>query len=269
MIHFAAFLLYFCAFVLWVILLFRGARGTGALLASVLSAVAVLLHALALGEFWLTHGELPLVGPGAALSSLAFVGGVALAVMLPMREVARVAIALLPVIVLMQGAALAVGIEPAAASLDFQGAGFVLHVGLAFLGLQGLALAFAAGSLYLIQHHELKEKRLGKIFFFIPSLATLERVGRIGIWLGFTSLSLALVVGWAWTVQHRGSLEMSDPKVVWAVMSWLVFLGIFGARRGRGRTEYRSALAAVVGFAVVVGLYLALRITSGGEGLFL
>ncbi len=269
MIHFSTFLLYLGAFVLWVFLLFKGSRGRGALLASALTAAAVVLHGLALAGFWLVHGELPLVGPGAALSSLAFVGGVALAVMLPMREVARVAIALLPIIVLVQGAALALGIEPAPMTLDFQGTGFVIHVGLAFLGLQGLALAFAAGVLYLIQHHELKEKRLGRIFFFIPPLATLERVGRVGVWVGFASLSLALVVGWAWTVQHRGSLEMSDPKVVWSVLSWFVFLGIFAARLGKGRTEYRSALAAVVGFAVVLGTYLALRITAGGSGLFL
>jgi hypothetical protein len=52
-------------------------------------------------------------------------------------------------------------------------------------------------------------------------------------------------------------------------MSWMVFLGIFAARRGKGRSEYRSALAAVIGFGIVIGTYLALRITAGGSGLFL
>src|SRR5690606_29137070 len=135
------------------------------------------------------------------------------------------------------------GIEPASAPLDFQGVGFVLHVALAILGLQGLAVASAAGLLYLVQHHELKEKRLGRLFVFLPALATLERVGRIGLRAGFVALSLSLVVGWAWTVQNRGSLEFGDPKVVWAVLSWFVFLGIFLARRGKGSSEYRGALA--------------------------
>ncbi|MSR23134.1 MAG: hypothetical protein EXR92_06300 [Gemmatimonadetes bacterium] len=269
MIHFLAFLSYIAAFGLWIFLLVRGARGRWAPLPSGFTAFAAILHGAALVQFWRAYGELPLVGPGAALSSLAFVGGVALVAVLPMREVARVALTLLPFVILLQGVALALGIRPSPFPLDFQGAGFVLHVALAFLGYQGLALAFAAGVLYLIQHHELKGKRFGRFFQFIPPLAILERVGRIGLWLGFVSLTLALAVGWAWTVQNRGSLEMTDPKVLWAVMSWFVFLGILGARGGKGRSEYRSALAAVVGFAVVIGMYLALRVTEGGSGLFL
>ncbi len=269
MIHLFAFLLYIAAFGFWVLLLVRGSRGRWAPVPSAVTALAAALHGVALVEFWRLNGELPLVGPGAALSSLAFVCGASLVVVLPMREVGRVALTLLPFVILLEAVALVLGIRPSPFTLDFQGAGFVLHVAFAFLGYQGLALAFAAGVLYLIQHHELKEKRFGRFFKFIPPLATLERVGRIGLWVGFVCLTLALGVGWAWTVQNRGSLEMSDPKVLWAVMSWLVFLGILVARQGRGRSEYHSALAAVVGFAVVIGMYLALRVTAGGSGLFL
>ena len=269
MIHLSAFVFYIGALVPWIILLVRGPRGQTVLVASGLTAVAVMLHGMALVDFWLSFGELPLDGLGAALSSLGFVGGLALVAMLPLREVARIALGLLPFVLLLQGSALALGIEPSPLDLDFQGAGFILHVALAFFGLQGLAIASAAGLLYVIQHHELKMKRLGRVFRFIPPLATLENVGRIGLTAGFVALSLALVLGWAWTVQNLGSLEMNDPKVIWAVLSWLVFLGIFGARRGKGRTEYRSALAAVIGFGIVIGTYLALRITAGGTGLFL
>lgn len=269
MIHLSAFVFYLGALVPWIYLLVRGAQGHTILLASGLTGVAVALHAMALVDFWLTFGELPLGGLAPALSSLAFVGGLALVAMLLMREVARLALGLLPFVLVLQGAALALGIEPTPGDLDFQGAGFVLHVALAFLGLQGLAVSSAAGVLYVVQHHELKVKRLGRLFQFIPPLATLERVGRIGLSVGFVSLSLALVLGWAWTVQNRGSLEIEDPKVLWAVMSWMVFLGIFAARRGKGRSEYRSALAAVIGFGIVIGTYLALRITAGGSGLFL
>jgi ABC-type uncharacterized transport system permease subunit len=268
-IHLSAFVFYLGALVPWVYLLVRGARGHTVLLASGLTGVAVALHAMALVDFWLTFGELPLGGLAPALSSLAFVGGLTLVAMLLMREVARLALGLLPFVLVLQGAALALGIEPTPGDLDFQGAGFVLHVALAFLGLQGLAVSSAAGVLYIVQHHELKVKRLGRLFQFIPPLATLERVGRTGLSVGFVSLSLALVLGWAWTVQNRGSLEIEDPKVLWAVMSWMVFLGIFAARRGKGRSEYRSALAAVIGFGIVIGTYLALRITAGGSGLFL
>lgn len=269
MIHLLPLLLYIGAFVLWIRLLVRGSQGRGTLVASVVTGAAVAVHAVALVVFWTTYGELPLVGPGAALSSLAFVGGLALVAMLPLREVARVAIALLPFILAVQGVALILGVEPSPMAIDFQGTGFVLHVSFAFLGYQGLALAFAAGALYLIQHHELKAKRLGRFFHYIPPLATLDRLARVGLWGGFACLSLALAFGWAWTVENRGSLEMADPKVLWAVLSWLIFLGILITRAGGGRSDYRGAVAAVVGFGVVICTYLVLRITVGGTGLFL
>jgi ABC-type uncharacterized transport system permease subunit len=268
-IHFLAFVLYLGAFVLWIRTLVRGSRAGGALLASAVAGAAVVAHAVALGAFWLRYDELPLVGPGAALSSLAFVGGLALLVTIPLREVSRVGIALLPFIVICLGVALVAGIHPSPQALDFQGAGFVLHVAFAFLGYQGLAVAFAAGLLYLIQHHELKAKRLGRFFHFIPPLATLDAVGRIGLWAGFGCLSLALAFGWAWTVQNRGTLEVGDPKVLWAILSWLIFVGVLLTRSGRGRSEYRGALAAVLGFGVVIGSYVVLRLTAEGTGLFL
>ncbi len=269
MIHLLALLFYLGAFGLWLHFLMKGAKGGGPKLASAVAAGGVALHALALVDFWRDYGELPLVGPGAALSSLAFVGGVALLLTLPLRDAERVGIALLPFITICLGVALLVGIEPSPLALDFQGTGFVLHVAFAFLGYQGLAVAFAAGALYLVQHHELKSKRLGRFFRFIPPLATLDLLGRIGVWAGFAALTAALGFGWAWTVANRGSLEFADPKVVWAVLSWGVFLGILIARRGAGRSDHRGALAAVIGFAVVVGTYLVLRLTVGGDGLFL
>lgn len=269
MIHLAALVFYIAAFAPWIVILVRGANDQASRVAIGLTIVAVVLHAMALVDFWLTTGELPLIGIGAVSSSLAFVGGLSLVLLAAFRDVGRVALGLLPVVVGLQGAAMVLGIEPSPMSLDFQGAGFVLHVALAILGLQGLTVAAAAGFLYVVQHHELKEKRLGRLFVFLPPLATLERVQRVSLGIGFVALSLSLVFGWAWTVQNRGSLEFSEPKVVWAVLSWFVFLGIFLVRRGRVSSEYRGAVATVIGFAVVIGTYLALRITASGTGLFL
>jgi ABC-type uncharacterized transport system permease subunit len=268
-IHAFALLLYIGAFFLWIHVLVRGSKGTSSVPAALATVTGVALHGAALVRFWTVHEELPLVGPGAALSSLAFVGGAALVAFLPLRYAPRLAIVLLPFMLAVLGAALWVGIEPSPLAIEFQGTGFVLHVVSAFLGYQGMAVAFAAGVLYMIQHHELKSKRLGRFFHFAPPLAILDRIARVGLWAGFACLSLALAFGWAWTVRHRGSLDLGDPKVIWAVLSWSVFLGVLGARWGPGRTEYRGAVAAVVGFGVVVASYLVLRFTAGGDGLFL
>ncbi len=269
MIHLIPLLLYAAALGLWVRELVQGPTDRSSLAPVIMTVAAVVAHLVALGDFRMRYGELPLVGPGAALSSLAFVGGLVLLVTLALREAARVAIGLLPFVVVVQGAAVILGIQPSPEALDLQGAGFVLHVGLAFLGYQGFAVASAAGFLYLVQHHELKAKRLGRFFRFLPPLTTLNRMVRIGLWTGFSSLSLALVLAWRWSVEYRGGVEAGDPKVVWALLSWIVLASVLISRVPSARRDYRGAIASVAGFTVVVVTYLVLRLTVGGEGFFL
>lgn len=269
MIHLLVFFAYCIAFAFWVRLLYRGTTSGGTASATGLTAFATALHLTALLSFWHSTGELPLVGPGAALSSLAFVGGVALVVMLPLREGARVVLGLLPIVLILQGAALLLGIRLSPVTLDYQGIGFVLHVALAFLGFQGFAIAFAAGVLYLTQRHELKEKRFGRFFDFLPPLAILDRVGGVGGWVGFVSLTLSLLLGWEWTVENRGSFLLTSPKVIWSVFSWFCLAAVLVLRHGRASTEVRNAIAAVVAFAAVIVCYVLLRMASVGSGLFL
>ena len=270
MIQLLALLLYIGAVLLWFRALYAqpGERRTRP--AAGLTAVAVGVHGVAVAGFVSTYGELPLVGLGPALSTLALIMGLALVFTLALGEVARLGIALLPVIVVVQGAALVLGIVPSGTPPDFQGLWFAAHVTLAFAGYGGAALAFAAGLLYLIQFKALKDRNLGRAFRFIPPLATLDRVGLISLAVGFTNLTLALIVGWAWTVQFRGSFLATDPKVLWAVFTWLVMGATIGFNAVGGRHEWRGAAASVVSFSVIVGSYVALRLTAGlgGGGLF-
>lgn len=269
MIHAVALVLYVGAFLFWLRFLLAGARGEGPRLASWLAGVGVVAHGAALSHYVLVYGELPLVGLGPALSSLSFSLGIGLiATVLVVRESARVGIVVVPLMVALEGVALAMGVVPAPMALDFQGAWFALHVTLAFVGYQGLALAFAAGLLFLAQFHEIKAKRLGSLFRFLPPLPVLDRVGRVGLWVGFGALTLALALGWAWTVRYRGTFQWTDPKIVWSVVSWLVFVYALWARRSPGGA-YKGALAVVTGFGVVVVSFLVVRFTAMGTGLFL
>ena len=117
----------------------------------------------------------------------------------------------------------------------------------AFVGYAGLTVAFAAGLMYLLQFRELKSKHFGAIFRFFPPLETLDRLGRRGLLVGFPFLTLAVLVGWAWTARFHGvvapgsrsSSGCSSPG--WS--SWRAIL----ARLGGGRRGHRGALASVIG----------------------
>jgi len=227
------------------------------------------MHALALAGFTIAYGQLPLVGLAPSLSTLALIIGAGLVATLGLGEGRRVGIVIVPGVIVLQGIAVSLGFEATPELLDFQGAWFVFHVTLAFLGLCGMALAFAAGLLYLVQLRELNTKRLGRLFQFTPPLATLDRLGRVGLVSGFSAFTLSIVLGWAWTVSFRHSLDQTNPKIVWAVLSWLVFVAALGSRAGGGLKERRSALTSVIGFTFIIVSYLALRLVSTDGGFFL
>ena len=263
--HLAALFLYSFALALWIRSLMSGARGRGHALAPWILTAAVVAHLTGLTLFAIEYYQLPLIGLGPALSSLALVLGIGLIATLTLREGTRIGIVLVPLILLLQLFAIVAGIETTREPLDFQGAWFALHVAFAFVGYQGMALAFAAGLLYLLQFHELRVKRLGRVFHFIPPLATLDVLGRTALRVGFAGLTIGLLLGWAWTLRYRDTFQITDPKIAWAILSWLAILVALLARRG-DRPERNGALAAVIGFGIVVLFFLAIRLMAVGNG---
>jgi HemX protein len=266
-IHLAALLLYIVAFLLWLRALLAGARGKAALTPGAVAAAGVLAHGLALARYTTLWGELPLAGFAPSLSTLSFLIGVGLVAALWLREAARIGILLLPLMIVLLLVAVARGVEPTQADMDFQGAWFAIHVAFGFAGVVGMAVAGAAGMLYLLQFREIKSKRLGRLFQFLPPLATLDRLGRIGAVVGFTSLTLAILLGGAWTLSRSQSLV--DEQTVWSIFSWAVILCVLFARSGGGRVEQRSAMSGLVGFALIVVSYVVIRVAAGATGLFL
>jgi ABC-type transport system involved in cytochrome c biogenesis permease subunit len=230
---------------------------------------AMLVHGAALVIFTATHAELPLVGLAPSLSTLAFFITLFLFASTLARESRPVGLVLLPLTSVLLAIALIIGITPSGEPLAFSGVWFSFHVLLAFIGYAGLAVAFAAGLLYLLQFRELKDKRLGRVFRFFPSLPVLDSIGRRGVAVGFPALTAALLLGWAWTVRFRNTFAASNPEVIWGVLTWLTFAVLVGVRYGRGpNTERRAAFAGVAGFAFVVVSYLVLRLFVAG-GAFL
>ena len=242
-------------------------EGTAPRSAALLATLGVALHAAGTATYRLAFGELPMVGIGPSLSLLALLCALLTLALLWRRDVRPVGVVLLPLASVLLLAALLLGIEPSRGELAFRGMWFALHVLLTFTAYASFAAAFAAGLLYLLQHRELKGKHFGRMFRFFPPLATLGRWQRRAVELALVTLTLGLLVGWAWTTRFA-PLPMSHPKVVWGVISWAMLVGALVAHTGNAR-ERRGALASVVGFAVVVAAYLLLRLTASTGGAFL
>ena len=226
------------------------------------------LHAAGLAVFTTRHGDLPLVGLGPSLSTLAFLTALSLLVAGALKEARPLGVVLLPLVTALCLAALLLGITPTGEHLRFGGVWFLFHVVPSFLGYAALALAFAAGLLYLLQFRELKGKRFGRMFSFFPSLETLDRVGHRALVTGFVALTLGLLAGTVWVTRFADAQAVS-VKIAWGVLTWLVFAMALLARRRGVTGDRRGAAVAVIGFVVVTVTYIVLRVAVPSGRLFL
>lgn len=238
------------------------------LLAPLLLVAGLALHGAGLGVFTGRYGDLPLVGLGPSLSTLAFLTALSLLLAGAFREARPLGVVILPFVAALCLAALLLGIAPTGERLEFGGVWFLFHVVPSLLGYAALALAFAAGLLYLLQFRELKGKRFGRMFRFFPSLEALDRIGRRALVTGFVALTLGLLAGTIW-VTWFAEAEGLSPKIAWGILTWLVFAVALIARRKGMVGDRRGATVAVVGFVVVVVAYIVLRLALPSGRLFL
>src|SRR6185503_16713583 len=172
---------------------------------------------IALLAYARAFGSLPLAGFAPALSSLAFLLGLlTLAVEWVTRESA---IALVVVVMVV---ALASGFGPAPSAPVRDGSWFVLHVAASLLGLALMAVAFAAAALYLLQHRELKQRRFGAAFQFLPPLEQLDRLNHLALVIGFPVLTVGVILAARYVGDFSDAAGDKAAHLGWGLLSWLV-----------------------------------------------
>lgn len=227
------------------------------------------LHLLALGVYAGQHQALPLAGLGPASSSLALLLVLTTLAAAELYDAGPVALAVLPLSLLLLGEALLVGVEPAVRVTAFRGPWFVFHVAATFVGYAGLALASAAAIMYVLQFRALKRKSFGKIFRFFPSLDDLDHVHRLGLGVGFSALTVGLVAGTAWTVTYGAGFDLADPQVFFGLVTWSAYLAALVIRLPGGWKGRRAAGVTAAAFVVTTGVFLYLRFAAVDSPFFL
>jgi cytochrome c-type biogenesis protein CcsB len=139
-----------------------------------------------------------------------------------------------------------------------------VHVTLSFLSYGGFAVAFGVGIAYLIQEHQLKSHRIGKMHYRLPALGVLDELVYRLITLAFPFLTLGIITGAIWANQAWGSYWSWDPKETWALVTWLVYAFYLHVRFRHGWRGRKSAYLAIVGFAIVIFTYLGVNLLFSG-----
>lgn len=155
---------------------------------------------------------------------------------------------------------LAVGVFALMPSLDpphgpqpaFTGALESMHASITLLAYAAFGLSCAAGLMFLTQEKNLKQHKVNALLSMLPPIQRLEvAVGRLMI-SGWILLSLGLLTGAIYLNENRAKYQPEgDPKIIWATVVWVGYLGLLVAHKRRKLTGRRFALAAVGSFIFV------------------
>lgn len=130
-----------------------------------------------------------------------------------------------------------------------------LHIVLALLGYAALTVTFCVGVMYLIQEHQLKSKRPGTWYHYLPSLTLLDELNAKALLLGFPLLTQGIITGSVWAKYTHGSYLHWSLTSLPLLLAWLIYALLLGGRRTLGWQGTKAARATVAGFIVVLASY--------------
>lgn len=133
-----------------------------------------------------------------------------------------------------------------------------IHTPLVILGYVAFFIAFSAAVLYLIQERELKLKRV--FYNRLPSLEVCDDLAYRSLAVGFPLMTLGILSGALWAQQVWGGAWMSDPKILLAFLTWLIYLLLINYRLIAGWRGKKAAYLAIVGF---VGVLVTFSFSEG------
>lgn len=143
---------------------------------------------------------------------------------------------------------IAAGFTGSQAAMPFAGSLFIVHVVTVFIGVGVMAIAAAAGTMFLLQNRALKRKSplpfSGK---GLPSLALLDKVNALATLIGFPCYSLGVLCGFLWS-RLNWSTSGGDVKEWISVLILLIYAVLFHQRQALGWQGRKPAILAVIIF---------------------
>jgi ABC-type transport system involved in cytochrome c biogenesis permease subunit len=138
-----------------------------------------------------------------------------------------------------------------------------LHAALMSLSYGAFGLSSVAALMYLTQERNLKFHKLQAIFSLMPPIQRLEAaVGRLLV-AGFILLTIGLGLGVV-DLAHINNPHSyrGDPKIVWSVVVWLLYLGLVIMRWRFAQGGRRFALSAIGSFVFVLLTFWGTNVLS-------
>jgi HemX protein len=138
-----------------------------------------------------------------------------------------------------------------------------LHAALMSLSYGAFGLSSVAALMYLTQERNLKFHKLKAIFSLMPPIQRLEAAVGWLLVVGFVLLTIGLGLGVV-DLAHINDPHKyrGDPKIVWSVVVWLLYLGLVIMRWWFAQSGRRFALSAIGSFVFILLTFWGTNVLS-------
>jgi ABC-type uncharacterized transport system permease subunit len=136
--------------------------------------------------------------------------------------------------------------------VEMNGTWSSLHAALILLAYGAFGLSSVAALMYLSEERDLKLHKLRAILSRLPPIQRLERVMTRLSLVGFILLTVGLAVGGYYLQAATGSFFASDPKVIWSLLVWSLYLVLLVMNLRFAQIGHRFAMGAIGGFLFVL-----------------
>jgi ABC-type transport system involved in cytochrome c biogenesis permease subunit len=228
--------------------------------ATTLLLFAAVAHTFVIGMQTMEVLHLPIASPSRAVSTFVWLFTLSYLYLELTTEERTMGVFILPIVVGLQLIpALNPGVENRDPVLDSPW--FWVHMASLLFAYASFALAGVLGLTYMVQFAEIKKKHLGYLYTRLPSLQVLDVMNSRAVTIGWLFLTIGVVVGVVWAAQARvvapespnlQAMSLADPKILFAVMTWVVYSFAVLARMTMGWSGRRAAWLSTAGFAIVL-----------------
>ena len=134
---------------------------------------------------------------------------------------------------------------------QFTGALTSLHAATILLAYGAFGLGAAAAGMFLTEQHDLKFHKLRAVLSLLPPIQRLEIITSRLVLAGFVLFTIGLEAG-RYLPRPKDASYWLDPKVVWSIFMWVVYLALLVSRRIFAQSSRRFAYGIVAAFVFLL-----------------
>lgn len=123
----------------------------------------------------------------------------------------------------------------------------ITHTIFIVIGNSAFQIAMFYGAMFIIIYNQLKFKKIGKLFNYLPDLTTLERLSRRAAAIGFVFFTLGLITGSAWSGYVWNDTQTPFLKLILYFLVWIIYGISFQIKFFKGWQGKRSSYLFVLG----------------------